>query len=143
MWCTGLDLGADDYLTKPFEMPVLLARLRALTRRSPVLLDCRLEAGGLTLRRDTHALECDGEAIALTPTELALMETLMQRAGLVVTKEELIRVGWSGGADVSDDTLYVFMRALAQQDSVRAAARASAYRAWRRVHAQDRGGLSA
>ena len=108
----GLDLGADDYLTKPFEMAVLLARLRALTRRSPLLLDCRLDVGGLTLRRDTHALECDGEAIALTPTELALMETLMQRAGLVVTKEELIRVGWSGGADVSDDTLYVFMRAL-------------------------------
>ena len=108
----GLDLGADDYLTKPFDMAVLLARLRALTRRSPVLLDGRLEVGGLVLRRDTHALECDGEAIALTPIELALMEILMRRAGLVVTKEELIRVGWSGSADVSDDTLYVFMRAL-------------------------------
>ena len=108
----GLDLGADDYLTKPFEMAVLLARLRALTRRGPLLLDCRLEVGGLTLRHDTHALEFDGEAISLTPTELALMEILMKRTGLVVTKDELIRVGWSGNADVSDDTLYVFMRAL-------------------------------
>ena len=108
----GLDLGADDYLTKPFEMPVLLARLRALTRRSPVLLDGRLEVGTLTLRRDTHALECDGGTIALTPTELALMEALMQRDGSVVRKEELIRVGWSGEVDVSDDTLYVFMRTL-------------------------------
>ena len=108
----GLDLGADDYLTKPFDMAVLLARLRALTRRSPVLQDCRLEVDGLLLRRDTHALECDGKAVALTRTELALMETLMRRAGRVVTKEELMRVGWNGGADVSDDTLYVFMRAL-------------------------------
>ena len=110
----GLDLGADDYLTKPFEMTVLLARLRALSRRSPVLHDRRLEVGNLTLRHDIHALHCNGDAIALTPTELALMEMLMQRAGLIVTKEELIRGGWSSDADVSDDTLYVFIRASKQ-----------------------------
>ena len=108
----GLDLGADDYLTKPFDVDVLMARLRALSRRGPVLHERQLKVGNLVLRTDTHALECDGNSIALTPTEFALMETLMQRSGFVVTKEVLTKIGWSGHADVSDDTLYVFMRAL-------------------------------
>ena len=108
----GLDLGADDYMTKPFDMGVLLARLRAVARRSPVMLEPQLRVGALLLRHDIHALECGGRAIALTPTEFALMEVLMQRAGFVVTKDVLTRIGWSSHADVSDDTLYVFMRAL-------------------------------
>ena len=108
----GLDLGADDYMTKPFDMTVLLARLRALTRRSPVLQERQLRAGSLLLRPETHAVECDGASIPLTPTEFALMELLMQRAGYVVRKEALAEAGWGNDSDLNEDKLYVFMRAL-------------------------------
>lgn len=108
----GLDLGADDYLTKPFNLNVLLARLRALTRRAPNLMQQRLQVGHLLLRGDTHCLEAGGQTIALTPTEFALMEILMRRAGSVVRKETLAEIGWGMDADFSDSTLYVFMRSL-------------------------------
>lgn len=108
----GLDLGADDYLTKPFELDVLLARLRALTRRAPELHQKHLQVGDMLLRSDTHSLERGDKAIALTPTEFALMEVLMRRAGQVVRKETLAEIGWGLDAEFSDSTLYVFMRSL-------------------------------
>ena len=108
----GLDLGADDYLTKPFDLNVLLARLRALTRRPPDLQQQRLQVGDLLLRSDTHSLEAGGQTISLTPIEFALMEILMRRAGNVVRKETLAEIGWGMDSDFSDNTLYVFMRSL-------------------------------
>jgi DNA-binding response OmpR family regulator len=107
----GLDLGADDHMSKPFDMAVLLARLRALTRRPLSLLEHQLSVGRLFIRPSTHCVECDGVAIPLTPTEYALMELLMRRAGQVVRKETLAETGW-GSDDLNEDKLYVFMRAL-------------------------------
>ena len=108
----GLDLGADDYLTKPFELAVLLARVRALTRRPSALVQCPLQVGGLILRSGTHEVECDGHRTSLTPMEFTLLEALMQRAGQVVRKEDLAEIGWGTEQPFNGSTLYVFIRSL-------------------------------
>ena len=108
----GLDAGADDYLTKPFLLDVLLARVRALARRGPVTYPDDLSYEDLHLDRRTHDLQRGNRRVALTRTEYALMEVLMRRNGCIVPREVLVEAGWGGDADVSDSTLYVFIRAL-------------------------------
>ncbi len=108
----GLDSGADDYLTKPFALDVMLARVRALTRRVPVAYASDLQFEDLVLSNRTHELRRDGRTATLTRTEYALMEALMRRAGCVVPRDVLVEAGWSGAAEVSDGTLYVFIRGL-------------------------------
>ena len=76
----GLDAGADDYLVKPFSFDVLLARLRAVSRRGPVARGVVLKVGDLTLDPATHEVRRGGERIDLTRTEFALLEFLMRRA---------------------------------------------------------------
>ena len=108
----GLDLGADDYLTKPFALDVLLARVRALSRRLPVCTPSSLVFQDLVLETNTHELRRNGRIRTLTRTEFALMEVFMRRAGSIVSQETLIEAGWGFGADVNDGTLYVFIRML-------------------------------
>ncbi len=108
----GLDLGADDYLTKPFDLNVLLARLRALTRRKAAIQPGVLFAGKLLLRGATHSLEGNGEMIPLTRTEFALMEALIKNAGRIVSKEKLVEIGWGLGGEMNEHNLYVFIRSL-------------------------------
>lgn len=108
----GLDLGADDYLTKPFALDILLARVRALSRRLPVSTPANLVFKDLVLDTCTHELRRNDRASALTRTEFALMELLMRRAGSIVTHDALIDAGWGCGVDVNESTLYVFIRML-------------------------------
>jgi DNA-binding response OmpR family regulator len=108
----GLDLGADDYLTKPFALDVMLARVRALTRRGPVTYERDLQFEDLLLSNRTHELRRCGRTELLTRTEYALLETLMRRAGCIVPRHVLLEAGWGGGAEVSEATLYVFIRGL-------------------------------
>jgi DNA-binding response OmpR family regulator len=108
----GLDLGADDYLTKPFSLANLLARIRAVSRRRPVIQTERLEFRDLALDRATHQLSRLGRSMPLSRIEFALMEKLLRNAGMVVTKDVLVEAAWGLGADVSDTSLYVYMRAL-------------------------------
>jgi DNA-binding response OmpR family regulator len=108
----GLDAGADDYLTKPFPLDVLLARVRALSRRGPAAYPSDLTFADLTLKSGTHELQRGGRLAALTRTEYALLEVLMRRAGCIVPRETLAEAGWGSDVDVSDATLYVFIRAL-------------------------------
>ena len=107
----GLDSGADDYLTKPFPLDVLLARMRALARRGPATYPDDLRFEDLVLNRRTHELERGGRRVPLTRTEYLLLEVLMRRAGSIAPREVLAEAGW-GGADVNDSTMYVFIRAL-------------------------------
>jgi DNA-binding response OmpR family regulator len=107
----GLDLGADDYLTKPFALDVLLARVRALTRRGPAY-QSDLQFQDLCLNSRTHELKRGNRTASLTRTEYALLETLMRRAGCIVPRDALVEAGWGGGAEVGDGTLYVFIRSL-------------------------------
>lgn len=108
----GLDLGADDYLTKPFALDVLLARIRAVSRRHPVTNPSIITFEDLALDSSTHELRRGARIAALTRTEFALLELLMRRPGCLVSRDALIEAGWGLDSDVNDSTVYVFIRSL-------------------------------
>lgn len=108
----GLDCGADDYLTKPFALDVLLARIRALSRRGPAAYPSNLQFQDLVLKASTHEMQRGDRVLPLTRTEYGILEVMMRRAGCVVPRDVLVEAGWGGGAEVSDNTLYVFIRSL-------------------------------
>jgi two-component system response regulator MprA len=108
----GLDCGADDYLTKPFELDILFARVRAVARRAPATEPAELRFAGLSLDPATYEIHRGGRSAALTRTEFALLETLMRRPGAVVRRETLIEQGWGSESDVNGASLYVFIRSL-------------------------------
>jgi two-component system, OmpR family, response regulator len=105
----GLDLGADDYLTKPFSYVVLLARLRALLRRGAPERPAVLTAGDLQLDPATHAVTRAGAEIVLTTREYALLEYLIRRAGEVVPKLELLDHVWDAAEDTDPNVVEVYI----------------------------------
>jgi DNA-binding response OmpR family regulator len=109
---TGLDAGADDYLTKPFSFEVLLAHLRAVARRGPIERSVSLRVGPLTLDPATHEVHRDGKALPISRTEFSLLEMLMRNAGRVVSRGALIAGVWGWDAEVENNTLDVFMHLL-------------------------------
>ncbi|MFB9356466.1 response regulator transcription factor [Actinoplanes nipponensis] len=90
----ALDTGADDYLSKPFSYPVLVARLRALVRRGPAAVPVRLAVGDLVLERAARTCHRGTVPIALTPREFAILDLLAGRPGEPVTKTEILRQAW-------------------------------------------------
>lgn len=94
----GLELGADDYLAKPFGVRELLARTRALLRRTQgndMISANEISAGGITLNEDTHVAEGDKGPIDLTSREFELLACLMRNAGKVVSREDLLHDAWN------------------------------------------------
>jgi two-component system copper resistance phosphate regulon response regulator CusR len=109
----AFDLGADDYLVKPFILEILLARLSAIARRLPSAASERnVTAGGITLDRGRRIASYDGRDIPLTRKQFELLEVLMRRAGLITTREELIEAAWGYVADVKENTLDVYIHGL-------------------------------
>ncbi len=105
----GLDIGADDYLTKPFSYVVLLARLRALLRRAPQSRPSVLAVGDVLLDPATRQVTVDDVPVALTPREFGLLEYFMRRPGLVVTKTEILDHVWDANADVNPNAVEVYV----------------------------------
>jgi phosphate regulon transcriptional regulator PhoB len=92
----GLDLGADDYVTKPFSVRELLARARAVLRRRREKSEEVLKSRNLVLDRAAHEVRVDGQEIPLTATEFGLLETMLAAQGRVFTREQLLEVVWGG-----------------------------------------------
>jgi two-component system, OmpR family, KDP operon response regulator KdpE len=106
----ALDAGADDYVTKPFEATELLARLRAIQRRtSNGAEDAHFEAGHLTIDFDSHIVKVQGREVRLTATEYALLRLLAINAGKVVTQKQLLRDVWGPNAEQQTQYLRVYM----------------------------------
>jgi DNA-binding response OmpR family regulator len=108
---TGLDLGADDYLTKPFSFEVLLARVRAVARRGPIPQPAHLAFADLSMDPAAHEVRRGARTINLTRTEYVILDVLLRNAGRVVTRDRLIEVVW-GGASIESNTLDAFLRLL-------------------------------
>jgi len=108
----GLNLGADDYLTKPFALDVFLARVRAASRRGPATQPVILRAGVLSLNTSNRAVKLGGETVALTRTEYSILELLMRRRDRIVAREAMIEEVWSGHADFESNNLDAFMKLL-------------------------------
>jgi two-component system response regulator MprA len=108
----ALDLGADDFLTKPFSFVELLARLRAIARRGFGPRSPSLKVADLELDPATHRVCRDSHEIHLSPTEYKLLEFLMRRAGRVVPRDAIVDGVWGFEQDVEENTLDAFIRLL-------------------------------
>jgi DNA-binding response OmpR family regulator len=109
---SGLDAGAEDYMTKPFSFLELLARLRALVRRTAKLTPEQWRVADLTLDTSTRQVLRAGEDASLTKTEYLLLQVLMQNPGHVVLRQEIIRAVWGTVDAIESASLDVFVKAL-------------------------------
>jgi len=120
----GLDTGADDYLTKPFSMTELLARLRAVMRRiRPSLAEDVVQVGDIEMDRSAHRVRRAGKEIHLGPTEYKLLDHLIQHPGRVFSREQLLDAVWGSDVYVEARTVDVHVgrlrKALNIEDSQR------------------------
>jgi DNA-binding response OmpR family regulator len=108
----GLDLGGDDYVTKPFSVAELLARLRALARRKPTVGAEKLQVDDLIMDCTAQEVTRGGRIIELSRTEYVLLEVLMRNAGRVQTRQSLFGAVWGEHRRVGNNTLDAFIRLL-------------------------------
>ena len=111
----GLDAGADDYLSKPFELAELMARLRALARREPVERPVVLEVGDLRLDPASRTAWRGGREVDLPAKSFTLLEAFMRRPGVVLSRYELLEAAWDGDYDTRSNVVDQHVRALRER----------------------------
>jgi DNA-binding response OmpR family regulator len=109
---TALDLGVDDYLTKPFAMAEFMARLRSVARKGPSVQGVKLVVADLVLDPTSGQVSRMGESLSLTRTQFALLEYFMRSAGKILRREAIIERIWSDNPEIEANTLEVFIRSL-------------------------------
>lgn len=105
----GLDSGADDYLTKPFAMKELLARIRVMTRRKSVSPDSVLSFGDLRLDRASFVMSAEGKSLRLANKEFQMMEMLMLNRGQMISAEQFMEKIWGFDTDTELNTVWVYL----------------------------------
>ena len=105
----GLDAGADDYLTKPFAMKELLARIRALTRRQGEVQDSVLKSGNLSLNKSSFELSVDGKNVRLGNKDFQMMEMLMSNEGSVISAEKFMDKIWGFDSEADISVVWVYI----------------------------------
>jgi two-component system response regulator QseB len=118
----GLDAGADDYVVKPFDLEELAARMRSVLRRRAGRGDPIIEHGGIRLNPITHEVTHDGQPVALSAREYAVLEALLQRPGAVLSRAQLEDRLYGWGGEIESNAIEVYVHALRRKlgsDSIR------------------------
>jgi two-component system, OmpR family, copper resistance phosphate regulon response regulator CusR len=115
----GLNLGADDYLSKPFHLEVFNARVRAVARRTRALKSNQLKVAGLELDTEQFCVRRGGTELVLTRKEFALLELLMRRTNQVVTRNQLREAGWPHNSDVNDGSVDFYIHSVRSKIDVK------------------------